>query len=142
MRIEDVPLNRLLEIAVDENSIFHATLQMRPEIANHVGTIHAGALMATAEAASIECLRREFERSDNVVPLLREFQAKFRRLADGDVRAIGKIERQSLEEFRAQLSRRSQGTIWVHVEVLDSTNQVCLTAEVRWFVQVMDNEPT
>jgi hypothetical protein len=48
---------------------------------NHLGTVHASAQLALAEASSGEFLLRHFGSSEGLVPIVRRVEAKFRKPA-------------------------------------------------------------
>src|SRR5687768_2907517 len=69
----DIPFNELLQIESCDEPAGLLRLAPRPCLANHVGTLHAGALMTLAEAASAKFLMLRLGMRQDVIPLLRRF---------------------------------------------------------------------
>src|SRR5688572_31507889 len=86
MEIAALPFNKLigLEIAGPDNDEMMA-LPARERYLNHVGTLHASALLAVAEAGSGELLQRHCGHRNDLLPVLRKLEAKFRKPANGRV---------------------------------------------------------
>lgn len=102
---------------------------------NHLGTVHAGALLTLAESASGERLIREFGAAGlDVVPVVRRVEAKFRKPARGAVHASAEIGAEAREEFVTALAARGRAAVDVAVEVHDESGVLALTATVEWFV--------
>src|SRR5260370_40888832 len=87
MDITEVPFNHFLGIKKSPADGPHLLeLDNLPEYRNHLGTVHAGAQMALAEAASAEYLLRTFEgAAAGALAVVRRVQAKFRNLVNGKV---------------------------------------------------------
>jgi acyl-coenzyme A thioesterase PaaI-like protein len=88
MDVTLLPFNRLvgLERAAPESG-FLVTLPDGPQYANHLGTVHAVALLAVAEAGAGAFLARQENVPAGIVPVVRRVEAKFRRPAKGRVSA-------------------------------------------------------
>jgi acyl-coenzyme A thioesterase PaaI-like protein len=129
---------------------FHAHLGLRPASAgqaplelpdaprnaNHLGTIHASAQMALADAASGEFLLRQIEDSGNVLPVVRRFEAKFRKPAHGLLTATARFEdEQAGWQETLRLKTRVVVSVAVEVHAADGTHT--LSASVDWFLQLI-----
>src|SRR6478609_3333434 len=80
------------------------TLPEGEQYLNHLGTVHAGALSALAEAASGEFLLRHFGATDGVVPVVRRFEAKFRKPATGAVTSTVSTPEAALDRVQGDLA--------------------------------------
>lgn len=103
---------------------------------NHLGTVHASALLALAEASSGEFLVRYFDSSDGVVPVVRRFEAKFRKPARGAVISSASVAPDVLAQLDSELSTRGRALVTISVELHDESGAHALSATVEWFLQV------
>ena len=142
MDITALPFNRFLglEEAVS-GSGFLVSLPGEPRYTNHLGTVHAVALVAVAEAGSAAVLVREFAETSGYVPVVRRIGAKFRRPARGRVSARASVADGEVERVSAELRARGRSLIGVSVEVVDAAGTVALTAEVEWFIARVEDGP-
>jgi len=102
---------------------------------NHLGTVHAGALLTLAETASGDFLLREFgDVGLPVVPVVRRLEAKFRKPAQGAVRAVATLAPEAKAEFLAALTTKGRALIVVTVDVTDEHGAHALSATIEWFV--------
>ena len=105
---------------------------------NHVGTVHASALLALAEATSGEFLLRHFGTSDGVVPLVRRLESKFRKPANGAVTSTATANEEELAKLDSDLTAKGRAAIAVQVELHDESGAHVLSATVEWFIQRID----
>jgi len=84
MDITELPFNRFLGLrkAPAEGGAL-LVLPESPDYANHLGTVHASAQFALAEVTSGEFLFRNLPAIAGLVPVVRRFEAKFKRPANG-----------------------------------------------------------
>jgi Domain of unknown function (DUF4442) len=129
MDIEAIPFNRLIGIthAKQEGGVLALPDEVR--YTNHLGTVHAGAQLALAEASSGEFLWREFkEISFDVLPVVRRLEAKFRKPAFGAVFSTVSIDPGKKAEFVAALTSKGRALIEVQVDVYDEKGTHALAA--------------
>src|SRR5713226_10524444 len=62
---------------------FLVSLPDGPQYTNHLGTVHASALLAAAEAGSGAFLVRQFGEASGYLPVVRRLEAKFRKPPGG-----------------------------------------------------------
>lgn len=135
MDITQLPFNRLIGLERSDREGFLFRLPAGERYENHLGTVHGGALMALAEASSGEALLEAIGHLGNaIVPVVRRFDAKFRRPALGAISARGAIPVADRDNLLADLSARGRASIRIAVEVLDEAGQPCLSASVEWFI--------
>jgi acyl-coenzyme A thioesterase PaaI-like protein len=130
-----LPFNRLLGLEpAAEGTGFLVALPAGPQYANHLGTVHAGALLAVAEAGSGAFLARHLGDAAGYLPVVRRVGAKFRSPARGRVSARASAGTGELERARAELAARGRAFVTVAVEVIDEAGTLAVSAEVDWFI--------
>lgn len=135
MEITDLPFNRFIGLTRAPDSGAVLSLPADARYGNHLGTVHAGALLAVAEATSGEYLVQTF--SDvgfPVVPVVRRVEAKFRKPAQGAVHTKWNVTPAAAAEFRAALTAKGRALIEVPVDVFDEHGTHALAATFEWFV--------
>jgi acyl-coenzyme A thioesterase PaaI-like protein len=135
MNVIELPFNRLigLERAAAESG-FLLSLPDAAKYQNHLGTVHAGALLALAEAASGDFLLRQSDNGPSVLPVVRRLEAKFHKPAQGRVAARATADAGELAKLAADLQTRGRGLVKVNVELVDEKGVVVVSAEVQWFI--------
>ena len=71
-----------------------------------LGSVHASALLARAEASSGEFLLRHFGSSEGIVPVVRRLESKFRKPAQGSVTSSASAKPEALARLPAILHPR------------------------------------
>jgi acyl-coenzyme A thioesterase PaaI-like protein len=135
MDVTGLPFNRL--VGIERPALEGAVLGLpaADRYTNHLGTVHASALLALAEATSGECLILELrDIGFEVLPVVRRIEAKFRKPAMGAVHSrLGDLG-DSMTVFRAGLAARGRALVAVPVDVFDASGAHALSASVEWFV--------
>ena len=133
--VTELPYNVLLGIQPAADGALR--LPGGPQYLNHLGTVHAGALLSLAEAASGEFLLRHFGGSTGLLPVVRRMEAKFRKPANGAVTARAQVSPEALAQLDADLAARGRALMTVSVELHDESGVHALSASVEWFLQGM-----
>jgi uncharacterized protein (TIGR00369 family) len=132
-----VPFVGYLDLRIEEIAAGEATVVLpdKPELHNHVGTQHAGALFTVAETASGAAFVGAFaERMGEVRPLARSAEISYEKIAKGEIKAratlgvpageaIGKLDSDGVVEFPCE------------IELSDAAGEKVATATVRWHVR-------
>jgi acyl-coenzyme A thioesterase PaaI-like protein len=135
MDVTQLPFNRFLGLeACPPTSGFLVTLPDGPQYTNHLGTVHASALLAVAEAGSGAFLAQQCGPGTGFVPVVRRLEAKFRKPARGRVSARCGVPAEEVGRWLAELASRGQVLAPVAVEVVDPAGVVVLSALVEWFI--------
>lgn len=93
---------------------------------NHIGGIHAAAMMLAAESASgFVC---GIEVPDDKLLVVKDFHVSFEKRASGSVRAIAELTR----EQRELLVRADRGDLDVTVRVVDEAGAEPITVKALW----------
>lgn len=138
--IQGIPLNKTMGIRLDEvtSSAASATLPEQPAYANHIGTPHAAAIFALAEAASGACVGGAFaEHMGTLTPLAKEATIRYRKIAKGDLTARATLV-EPVADLLAALPAAEKG-VEAHVKVVVTDAQGVDASEVAvtWFLKKM-----
>jgi acyl-coenzyme A thioesterase PaaI-like protein len=110
------------------------TLPAGDQYLNHLGTVHAGALLTLAEAASGEFLLKYFSPTDEVVPVVRRIEAKFRKPAHGAIASSTSASDVLLHEMKDELAAKGRTLVRIPVDLHDQSGTHVLSATVEWFI--------
>ena len=111
----------------------------RPELNNHVGSQHAGALFTAAEAASGAAFVGAFaERMGDVTPLARSAEISYEKIAKGPIEARAKLGVPA-EEALSTLDAEGKVVFPCKIDLTDADGQRVATATVDWHVRL--NQP-
>jgi uncharacterized protein (TIGR00369 family) len=114
-------------------------LPERPELTNHVGSQHAGALFTLAETASGAAFVGAFaERLGDVTPLARSAEISYEKIAKGQIEATAKL---GVPKDEALAALDAEGKVEFPCEVVlsDGDGQRVATATVHWHIRL--NQP-
>ncbi len=135
MDVTALPFNRLVGIVRSEKDGGGLTLPADVRYTNHLGTVHAGALLALAEAASGEFMLKEFAGLGfEVLPVVRRLEAKFRKPAHGAIVASVRMTPDQRNDFVATLTTKGRALAELDVDVHDESGTHALAAKIEWFV--------
>jgi uncharacterized protein (TIGR00369 family) len=133
-----VPYIAHMGIEVTEMSEGAATavLPDRPELHNHVGSQHAGALFGVAETASGAAFVGAFAaRMGDVTPLARSAEIAYVKVARGRIEAKARLGVPAAEAL-ATLDADGRVDFSVEVEMTDAEGDTVATATVDWNVRL------
>jgi uncharacterized protein (TIGR00369 family) len=136
-----VPFAAFLGLEITEVSAGEAVVRLpaRPELTNHVGSQHAGALFTVAEAASGAAFVGAFaERLGEVTPLARRAEISYEKIAKGPIEARAKLG-VAAEEALATLDAEGKVEFPCEIELVDGAGTRVATATVGWHVRL--NKP-
>ncbi len=136
MKPTDLALNQAMGMRLAPAGAPHLLeLPMIPLLINHVGTMHAAAQFALAEAASAECLLREFPALAGVVlPVVRGVTLKYRKPAIGDLFAFAKVDDHTRQNLTPELATRRTARATVNVELKDAAGTLTFSGQFEWFI--------
>src|ERR1035438_3923744 len=110
VNIADLPFNRLIGIAPSQKEGCVLSLPNDVRYTNHLGTVHACALIALAEATSGDYLIKESAGVEfEVIAVVRRLEAKFRKPACGAVHSTITVTTEKKEEFLSLLGNSGGG---------------------------------
>jgi uncharacterized protein (TIGR00369 family) len=110
----------------------------RPELTNHVGSQHAGALFTAAEAASGAAFVGAFAvRMGDVTPLARSAEISYEKIARGPIQAAGKLGVDAAEAL-ATLDAEGKVEFPCQIVLTDQSGTQVASATVHWHVRLKD----
>jgi uncharacterized protein (TIGR00369 family) len=132
-----VPFVGYLDLRIESISTGEATVVLpdKPELKNHVGSQHAGALFTVAETASGAAFVGAFaERMGEVRPLARSAEISYEKIAQGEVTARARL---AVPAGEALATLDSEGIVQFpcEIELFDGDGATVATATVRWHVR-------
>jgi acyl-coenzyme A thioesterase PaaI-like protein len=133
--VTELPFNSFLGIETAAEPSQLLQLPSGDQYLNHLGTVHASAQLALAEASSGEFLLRHFGSTDAILPVVRRLEAKFRKPANGTITSTATVAPGSLAQLDAELASKGRSLIPVTVELHDESGAHTLSATVEWFIQ-------
>ena len=114
-------------------------LPERPELTNHVGSQHAGALFTVAETASGAAFVGAFaERLGEVTPLARSAEISYEKIAKGPIEASATLGVPAADAL-ATLDAEGKVEFPGEVELIDASGLRVAKATVHWHVRL--NKP-
>ena len=135
MDITKLPFNQFIGVEHSKREGYVLCLPSGDRYTNHLGTVHASALMSLAEATSGEVLLRAIGHvADSIVPVVRRFDCKFRKPSSGSIAARAAIPDTERDQLLADISTKRRGSIEITVDIYDETDLHCLSATVEWFI--------
>jgi uncharacterized protein (TIGR00369 family) len=136
-----VPFAGHLNLEIVEVGEGEATVVLpdRPELKNHVGSQHAGALFTAAETASGAAFVGAFaERMGDVTPLARSAEISYEKIANGDITARARLGIAS-DQALATLDAEGKVEFPCEIELTDADGTLVAAANVRWHVRLKSN---
>ena len=133
--VTELPFNSFIGIQIATEPSELLRLPSGDQYLNHLGTVHASAQLALAEASSGEFLLRHFGSVQGIVPVVRRLEAKFRKPANGAVTSTVTAAPTALEQLDAELASKGRALIPITVELHDQSGAHTLSATVEWFIQ-------
>ena len=141
MDITHIPFNAL--VGIERAEVDGALLQLPsdPRYLNHLGTVHASALLALAEASSGEFLLRHLNSLDGIAPVVRRLDAKFRKPAKGLIVSRANVAPDALTQLDGELAMKGRSLVSISVELHDQVGVHVLSATIEWFIQRVSQSP-
>ncbi len=132
--VTTLPFNR--HIGIQKSSTGEGLLELPSgeHFLNHIGTVHAGAQLALAEACSGEFLLNALAKETEILPVVRRVEAKFKKPANGRVTAKINASLTVIDQSLADLAAKGRCLLTVHVDVYDEYGQHSLSSSFEWFV--------
>lgn len=105
-----------------------------PELRNHVGTMHAGALYTLGETASGAAVMAELPELFGGLVVVKTASVTYRKPAKGAITAIGKLV-EPTDAVRARLEAEGKAVFDVAVSLTDPTGLEVATMNVSWYAK-------
>jgi hypothetical protein len=137
MDVVDIPFNAFLGIqkaSPDDSHLFR--LDESPSYLNHVGTVHASAQLALAEASSGELLMQALpELVGKAIAVVRRVEAKFRKPMTGSIFSRAITSTTDLRQAAEPLAAKGRAIVPVTIEIANRQGAVGMVATFEWFIQ-------
>jgi acyl-coenzyme A thioesterase PaaI-like protein len=140
MDVTQIPFNKFIEISQSNFDGYSLQLGFTDNMKNHLGSFHASAQFAFAEACSGLSLQKHFPHLKNAaLPLLRKSEVKFIKIAQSDIFSKANIDLKEKVKFEKQFHRKGRATIVVIVEIFNQNGTVTMSGEYEWFIQKIED---
>jgi acyl-coenzyme A thioesterase PaaI-like protein len=135
MDITSLPFNQLVGIQrADLGSGYILSLPADTKYHNHLGTVHASALLSLAEATSGEFLITRLGGTDGLIPVVRRLEAKFKKPGFGKLFSRVTTSDEAITKLLEEFNRKGRALIEVSVDVVSADDTVLLSANIEWFI--------
>src|SRR5438046_6321962 len=104
--VTELPFNSFLGLQKATEPSQLLRLPAGPQYLNHLGTVHASAQLALAEASSGEFLLQALGSASGILPVVRRLESKFRKPARGAVTSSVSTPPEALEQLQTELAAR------------------------------------
>lgn len=143
MKVTDIALSQQLGIRAAPAGAAHLLeMPLTPLLQNHLGTMHAAAQFALAEAASAECLQRHFGAlAGRVFAVVRGVEVKYRKPATGDLLAWGAPDGPTRDGVLAELAERGRATAVILIDLKDRAGTLTFHGKFDWFISQVPPPP-
>ena len=138
MDILSIPFNKLIGLEQSSDPAYLLSLPAKMEYENHIQTVHASALFALAEASSGLFLLNEFAGLENVIPVVRNVEIKYKKPARGTILSTASLATDKTEVLES-LQRKRRVLVPVQVSLYDSNALLVMHATFEWFVLINDS---
>ncbi len=131
----DLPFNKILLIKKSDvpDTIF--MLEDEQKYQNHLGTVHASAQYALAEATSGEIIERNLGQWNGAyLPVVRRVEVKYKKPAKGRLFSTGNIDSDSVINAKKELSDKGRILIDVPVKIEDEEKDATFEGTFTWFI--------
>ncbi len=137
MKVVDLAINAALGMKESEPGESHLLeLPVSSLSKNHVGSVHASAQFALAEACSGQWLCLQLKGiQDRVFPLLRHSNVKFRKPAQGRLLAFADPVEGQAHNLTDTLNTKGRLLVAIQVSVQDENQQTTMTGQFDWYLQ-------
>ena len=135
MNVLDLPFNKILLIKKSDVPDTILMLEDRVIYQNHLGTMHASAQYALAEASSGEILERNFgDWNGAYFPVVRRVEVKYRNPAKGRLFSTGFVEADRAMKANKELSGKGRTLVDVMVKIMDEEKNITFESTFSWYI--------
>jgi acyl-coenzyme A thioesterase PaaI-like protein len=136
LKVIEIPFNRFVGITKSDKAEYILMLPENPDYLNHIGTVHASAQYALAEASSGEYLLSRFSNlSENIISVVRRVEIKYSKPAKGKLYSRTNLPYEAEAKVRSELQAKGRTMITVEVNVLNLEEEITMKSIFEWFIQ-------
>lgn len=132
--ITTLPLNAHLGIERSDRDMYILTLKPQGFLQNHVGTMHAVALFALAEATSGEFLIQARQEGQDWAALVRKSSSKYSRPAEGQVFSIVTTSQSDLDSAVSAVEAKGRALFDIDVDVVTGEDEKVAGFQFTWLI--------
>ncbi|WP_024833956.1 YiiD C-terminal domain-containing protein [Ruminiclostridium josui] len=140
MDIISIPFNKHIRIRTSEKEGCLLEIADESIYLNHIGTVHASAQFALAEATSGQYLQKilkEYE-ENKVIPVVRSVETKYRKPAKGVVYSSANVNEDELEKAKKNLKTKGRTMLEILVQLHDENNNMTMVSKFTWYIEVVE----
>ena len=136
MKATDLAFSQLIGVVPAPAGSAHLLeLPFTSKLHNHLGTMHAVAQFALAEAASAECLQRHFGAAVGpVFAVVRGAEVKYRKPALADLLAYGEPDQPTRDHLLAELKARDRAIANILIDLKERSGTLTFHGKFEWFI--------
>jgi acyl-coenzyme A thioesterase PaaI-like protein len=138
---EQIPFNAFIGVTTTkaEKGHFEVMLPSRPELTNHIQSIHAVPILAPAEMASGMSVASALEdlMAEGIVPIAKSMRVRYRKPAHGDLTAVPALDPALVERAKADARATGRADFEVPVEIRNPEGDVVAEVVVEWAIRRM-----
>lgn len=141
MNILEIPYNKFIGLRKsDKPTEFILMLESKAEYINHLGTVHASALFALAEASSGQFLLDQFVVYNlPLIPVVRKVEVKFNKPANGVIYSKAAIIDSTTETIVEELKEKKRVLLKIRVDLFNSNSEKVFTSVYDWFITMLND---
>jgi acyl-coenzyme A thioesterase PaaI-like protein len=133
MDVTAIPFNKLIGLETSDDGRYLLMLPAGGQFLNHVGTVHASALFALAEATSGMAMLGELGARDDLGAVVRKVETKYRNPARGAVYSAAALTEEP-SSLLAEIDARGRGFAHITVDLFDGDGKLVMRSEFEWFI--------
>jgi len=135
MNVLELPFNKILLLKKSEAPDTILMLEDHEKYQNHLGTVHASAQYALAEASSGEILERNFgDWNGAYFPVVRRVEVKYKNPAKGRLFSTGSIDADKAAKAKKELGQKGRTLVDVMVKIIDEQKNITFESTFTWFI--------
>lgn len=139
MDVLEIPFNKfvgLKKVCSSDGFIFK--LEYKNDYLNHIGTVHASALFALAEASGGEFLLNQFKDQNlNIFPVVRKVEVKYSKPATGEVFSKASLMDSSVDKIIDELTSKKRVLVKIKVDIYDKSGTKIFNSVFDWFLSLI-----
>lgn len=135
MNITQLPFNRLIDILEADRTDFLLMLEDRIEYTNHLGTVHAAALYALAEAGSAQfLLSNPIDNFPDLIAVVRKAEVKYSGAAKGKIYVKASFVNVNTSMISETLKSKKRMLLHTSSQLFDENQKMVMNCQFEWFV--------
>lgn len=137
MNIIQLPFNQLIGISKADCPDFLLMLEKKSDYNNHLGTVHAAALYALAEAGSAQFLvNNPIDDFPDLIAVVRKAEVKYSGAANGKIYVKANFVNANTTMISDTLKSKKRILIQTTSQLYDENHKMVMNCMFEWFVSV------